>query len=306
MRADCRRNLNQLEPNSMKNPLKRRDQVLSKRALIKENIHNLQALWTLYGSQPVFTKQPMVIQKNTRWPHRCWIEPDREEVDYSLEQVTHLLGALKEGVDKNTLLPAIIPLWITGKRIKGKGKTPTHTPNHAPTQWHNALTAAGYAHRFNQKAMVLDLTTVSHTTTQPNVQLTQVTQPEEAELWSRLAGEAFDYNLDSAVIRPLIRRSTSHLPAHTNSKLYFGYVEGQPVATGLLLKTGSTIGIHQVGVVPSQQGRGYAYQLMNQLLQECIAWQGRYAVLQASQMGEGLYVKLGFEEQCVIYNYGCG
>lgn len=76
--------------------------------------------------------------------------------------------------------------------------------------------------------------------------------------------------------------------------------DSQPVATGLLFKTGAVVGIHQIGVPAEHQGRGYATQMMRILIQYADQWQADSVVLQASTAGRPVYQKLGFVEQFLI------
>lgn len=58
-----------------------------------------------------------------------------------------------------------------------------------------------------------------------------------------------------------------------------------------------------MGVIPAMRRKGLAEQMMRRILNQSLAQGFRYAMLQASAMGKGLYQKLGFTEQFVLKNY---
>lgn len=77
----------------------------------------------------------------------------------------------------------------------------------------------------------------------------------------------------------------------------------KPVGTTLTFKTNNVIVVHSVGIPPENYRRGYAEQIMKALINMGITNNNDYMVLQASDMGKGLYLKLGFEEDFLIKNY---
>jgi GNAT superfamily N-acetyltransferase len=111
--------------------------------------------------------------------------------------------------------------------------------------------------------------------------------------WVATGSKAFGYTIDVNVIVPLL--------AHEDIQILLAYNEdSQPVATGLLFKTGDVVGIHQIGVPADYQGKGYATQMMRFLIQCAEKCQADYAVLQASAAGRPVYQKLGFVDQFSI------
>ncbi|MGF6846006.1 putative acetyltransferase [Chitinophaga sp. W3I9] len=56
-------------------------------------------------------------------------------------------------------------------------------------------------------------------------------------------------------------------------------------------------------MIPEARRKGFANEIMAFVLNESLALNARYATLQASQMGKGIYLDMGFEEQFVIRNY---
>ncbi len=64
------------------------------------------------------------------------------------------------------------------------------------------------------------------------------------------------------------------------------------------------IGIHSMGIIPEMRGKGFAEQMMRTILNQAVEQGFERATLQASSMGKGLYLKLDFEQQFAMSNYG--
>lgn len=153
------------------------------------------------------------------------------------------------------------------------------------------LEAEGYTVKSQQIAMCLEL----HDAYQEEQKLDfkQASTPAAFEAWSELFLNCFGYRIAAEVLSGTYQDIT----------YYLVYNGEEAVGTALLFKTGEVMGIHSVGILPSQRRKGYAEAIMQFLLNRSIALGARYATLQASAMGKGLYDKLGFSEQFVIRNY---
>ena len=67
--------------------------------------------------------------------------------------------------------------------------------------------------------------------------------------------------------------------------------------------TGKIAGIHGVGVIPSYRRKGFAEEIMKVLLNDALEYGADYSTLQASNMGKGIYERLGYSEDFLISNY---
>ncbi len=77
-------------------------------------------------------------------------------------------------------------------------------------------------------------------------------------------------------------------------RVYVGYVDGQPVTTGLGFRTGATMGVYNIATVPSHRRRGYGEAMTRRILGDGVADGCTVAILQASDMGRPIYERLGF------------
>ncbi|WP_343328972.1 GNAT family N-acetyltransferase [Polaribacter staleyi] len=116
---------------------------------------------------------------------------------------------------------------------------------------------------------------------------------KEANLWTKLFYKSFGYYINPVLL----------IKPQKNTDYYIAYHKNEAVGTGVLHTTNNVTGIHSVGIIPEQRRKGYAEQIMKLLINKSIHMNSDYITLQSSDMGKGLYLKLGFEEQFSIKNY---
>jgi GNAT superfamily N-acetyltransferase len=81
-------------------------------------------------------------------------------------------------------------------------------------------------------------------------------------------------------------------------RYYLGLWHGEPVARSMLFVAAGVAGIYWVGTAEKARRQGIATALTERAVQEARARGLRWAVLQASEMGEGVYQRMGFAEHC--------
>jgi ribosomal protein S18 acetylase RimI-like enzyme len=83
-----------------------------------------------------------------------------------------------------------------------------------------------------------------------------------------------------------------------------GTLNGEPVATGAVtLHPGSIVGVYNICTVPEARRMGIGAAMTLAGLRDAYARGARWAVLQASEMGAGIYRAMGFEEVCSFDAY---
>jgi GNAT superfamily N-acetyltransferase len=237
--------------------------------LINANIKNLISLWKTAGiSFDSYYKTPDFEYseiKDSEWPNRIWL-------DRKITQDT--IGLIKE---KLATTPSKITLPIWSFHDKNEGAI---------------LEDNGFEVIFEQIGMSLKLDTSFEINSDVKIQL--VTNDTDVRLWSELFIKSFGYVISFETIIKTLKEVD----------YYIAYHDGLALGTAIMYRTHNVMGIHSVGIPPEKRRRGYAEQIMKLLLN--IAFENRfeYITLQASNMGKNLYLKLGFEEQFSIKNYG--
>lgn len=235
---------------------------------IHANIENLTALWkqaSLPFNGCVEREEFSYCEvQHSEWPNRIWFN---EDINQEL-----IAKAAVSIAGKSTRFT--LPYWdIYNSRS------------------FEILDALGFEKRTEQIGMSLKL----HQPFQQTIHLDhqRVTDPTAAKLWSDLFKQAFGYYISEEILMRTLK----------NIEYYIAYYEARPVGTAILYNTGNISGIHAVGVIPEMRRKGFADDMMAFILNRAIASHAAYATLQASAMGKGLYLKLGFKEEFIIRNY---
>ena len=79
-------------------------------------------------------------------------------------------------------------------------------------------------------------------------------------------------------------------------KLFLGYLDGKPVATAIQLLAVGVAGVHDITVLPSARGKGIGTEMTLTPLRDAKSLGYRYGVLCATELGIGIYRRLGFKE----------
>lgn len=270
------------------------------------NLFNLTRLWSEYGAREVAGEYFPSLRINTDWPHRCWVDDGAVKHNVTDNMARQPVLSYTDGarhdnghvlVHKNLAgwidrVPesAVLPLWSLPNE---NGEVSSSVDPFVE----KVLAEKGWRRTFTQLAMYKPLAADSDYSapTRVGFQVRTVCTLSDLESWVAIGSEAFSYRIDQGVIEALLFKD--------NIQILLGCFEGEAISSALLYKTGDAIGVHQVGVRHSFQGKGFARSLMEELVARCSLWKGENIVLQASQMGKPLYERLGFREQFEIRNY---
>jgi ribosomal protein S18 acetylase RimI-like enzyme len=232
------------------------------------NIHNLTSLWKTaalaFDSYQARPYFDYAYVEGTQWPNRLWFHQD-------LTKESALAA-------KSILEKAPVPLLIPYFDIYN-------------TQSFELLEAEGFQISLEQIAMFLKPKELLQE--KENFHLQKVGNETQANLWANLFKQAFGYLISAETI-------LKNLPYLS---YYIAYDNGQAVGTGLCNLTHQTLGVHSIGVPPNMRRKGFAEAIMVNLINRAIEDQVETITLQASNMGKGLYLKLGFQEQFKIKTY---
>ena len=84
---------------------------------------------------------------------------------------------------------------------------------------------------------------------------------------------------------------------------YLGLLGGEPVATATMHLGGGAAGLYQIGTIPEVRRRGIGAEVTLAPLLEARAEGVRFGVLKASDLGRGVYERLGFRERTRLRQY---
>lgn len=238
--------------------------------LVEKNRENLLAMWRLVNKNMNVYKEDVEVEygalEYSKWPNRIW-----SNKVLTKEEVAKMKTILLK--EKTSM---VIPCW--------------DLPNQ---ETYKLLETAGFAQRMSQVGMSLKLKKPN----QPveGIKFTKVVDQEKAELWSTLFYKAFNYKIATGIIVDNLK----------DLDFLIAYKEGVPVGTVLLyIHDEKVMGIHCMGVIPEHRRKGYAELMMTNVLHIAYVKDAKYCVLQASNAGKGLYLKLGFKEQFIVRTYG--
>lgn len=235
--------------------------------LIKANTNNLTALWKAGGQLAgQYMEEPgyqLSISESGEWPNKLWFTKPMDMQTISDIQI-------KWNLDKLS-----VPVW--GDDIE---------------RHELMLKASGFEEKLTQVAMSMNLTNAPNQIDRVIIQ--KVTSKPMAETWSKLFQDAFGYEISAYTVYKTM-----------NSIEYFiGKHDEVPVGTAILFMDEQGIaGIHSMGVIPSQRRKGYAEEFLIHMLNIAQMKGATYAALQASDMGKGLYLKTGFQEDFIIKTF---
>ncbi|MBD3628530.1 GNAT family N-acetyltransferase [Cyclobacterium sp.] len=155
------------------------------------------------------------------------------------------------------------------------------------------LTEIGFQPTMELIGMSGDLKNFSHSD-QLDVILKKINTAEEAITWSRVFFDAFGYEILSPTVLAL--KEKVHF--------YTAWFKGKPIGTSMVfIDSAGIAGIYSIGIAPAFRGQGLASQLFKATLSEIKKTESIRAILQASAMGLGLYMKYGFHSDFKIRFY---
>ena len=123
----------------------------------------------------------------------------------------------------------------------------------------------------------------------------RVEDAESLRHHTEVVAEAFEWSPDV-----LARIFTPRLLDTPDWRGYVGYLDGRPVASSQLVLTDGVAGVYYVATVEDARRRGFGEAMTRHALNEGVAARCPMASLQASPMGEPIYLRMGFE-RCGYY-----
>ncbi|GHO99294.1 N-acetyltransferase [Reticulibacter mediterranei] len=171
--------------------------------------------------------------------------------------------------------------------------------------WENAIDAAsnttlmqqGLSHVETHTAMTADLSQVQLTSRHlEGLEIRQVTTAHELQQFGEVITALFGASREGRQVAVYFQQVCAYpLSMFPAMRYYLGIFHGTVVATGTLFVGSQTAGIYDVVTHDQYRRRGIGSIIFHHLLKEAITTSRRYAVLQASKDGLGIYIRAGFQ-----------
>ncbi|MBU2493153.1 MAG: GNAT family N-acetyltransferase [Bacteroidetes bacterium] len=236
--------------------------------MTQENINNLISLWQVAGlsMDSYFETDEFNYSRveNSEWPNRLWFDHDVNS------------NALKSAVEflKNNSTQITVPYWdIYNSNTDG------------------LFNSQGFDIKFKQVGMSMKLKNKFDFERRLTFEL--VTDKVKAQTWEEIYPDAFGYKISKEIL----------LRTKDKINYYLASINDKPIGTAIVYNTGNVSGIHGVGVIPSARRQGFADEIMKHVLNESITAGMKFSTLQASDMGKGIYLRLGYSEDFIIKNF---
>jgi ribosomal protein S18 acetylase RimI-like enzyme len=211
----------------------------------------------------------------TYWPNFIYSArfTDREVA----EQISNVTVRIKSGE-----LP---DEWIVG-------------PKTYPANLGESLISSGYEKRYEMSGMAVDLTKLDGKAAPPsNCTIRVVDTPDMLRTWAGIVSNGlFEGNtIETCVFEGLLQDDAF--------RFYIAFLDGEPAASSMFQLSGGIVTINMVATMPQCRRMGIGTAMTLTPLLDARELGYAVGVLQASQAGEPVYRKIGFEEYCRFYVY---
>lgn len=169
------------------------------------------------------------------------------------------------------------------------------SPSARPVDLDAVLLEHGLRHAFDSTGMAADLTTLRDVATPRELTIERVS---DLSAWIDVFLPGFH--------KPAEERDAwlgAYARCGDEWVHFVGRVNGVPIATTSLLLDGDLAGVYHVVTLPDHRGRGIGAAMTHAAMRVARDAGARTAVLQASEMGEGVYRSVGFEAVCTLTLY---
>jgi GNAT superfamily N-acetyltransferase len=175
-------------------------------------------------------------------------------------------------------------------------------PSAEPKNIGHHLKRHGCELKMDEAGMAIDLNLIEKQEVKSSdLKIEEVNDMETLGHWFIPVAEGFQ--LSESMIKILYKCHYNIGFQNDNWRLYVGYMNGIPVAASNLFMAAGVAGIYHVATLHEYRKRGIGTAITLIPLKEAKKMGIQYGVLRATQLGEHVYKKLGFEEYCRIQSW---
>jgi GNAT superfamily N-acetyltransferase len=198
---------------------------------------------------------------------------------------------------------AAVDASIAALRARGVPGSWHVGPSMRPRDLGARLSARGFVEAGDEPAMALGLAALpAPPPAPPGLRVERVRDERALGVWGKILSAGFD-GADEGASWAVSTFRRLGVGEGSPFRHYIARLERIPVATGSLFLHEGTAGIYFVFTSPRQRRLGVAAALTRALLEDARALGPRLAVLHASEMGHGVYRRLGFREYGRLRRY---
>jgi GNAT superfamily N-acetyltransferase len=171
-----------------------------------------------------------------------------------------------------------------------------------PSNMGEYLTAHDFAAVGEAAGMAVDLLNLNEdNAAPPGFRIVEVKDSKTLKTWCRVTGTGF--GIPEPAIATIIKWLALEIKNRQPMKCYLGLLDGKPVATSMYYLDEGVAGIYFVATLPEARNKGIGFSITQKPLLDAKKLGYRAGILQASQMGRPVYLRLGFKEYSRIGSY---
>jgi GNAT superfamily N-acetyltransferase len=173
-------------------------------------------------------------------------------------------------------------------------------PSARPADLAERLDQFDFTRRWQDIGMAADLAELPESVPlPPDVTIAPARDPVERLVWAATSQAGFETPADLRA--DFMRNIAPHLPLDDpDFALYLARQAGEPVAASVMFCDARVVGVCDVSVTPAARRQGLGAAVTHAVMRAGQERGRRYAVLQASPMGQPVYERLGFRALCAL------
>jgi hypothetical protein len=176
------------------------------------------------------------------------------------------------------------------------------TQNTKPANMDGYLTAHGFIKIGEPTGMAIDLKNLTEENRAPEgFTITEVKDNKTLKTWCRVVGISF--SIQEQMQPSFYEWYSREMEMKQPFKFFLGRLNGKPIATSVYYLGEGVCGLYWVGTLPEERNKGIGFSMTQKTLLEAKKLGYRAGILQASEMGKPVYLKLGFKEYIKISTY---
>ncbi|MFX1571416.1 MAG: GNAT family N-acetyltransferase [Promethearchaeota archaeon] len=214
-----------------------------------------------------------IFAKNADWPN-CIFRANF--VDLNIEhEIREIRKLIKENKAPNG--------WTVGPLTK-------------PSNLGSFLEENDFSKVYHQTGMAVDLRYIEDIKIENNdLKVKLIKSDKSLKQWAKIVSLGFGIKVDCKLLK--------FLYLQPEIKFYIGNYKRKTVSTLMLYLAKGIAGLHAVSTLPEYRCKGLGFTISGIALLDAYRMGYEVAVLQASNLGERIYKKLGFQKYCDINSY---